>query len=299
MVNHWWEIQITAEPVLEELIFWRLQTFGCQGTSSQDRDHTRFIRAYLHQSQAQTLDLAALTLRLRQDAISLGFPSPVVHWQVVNEEDWATSWKAHWHPQEIGDRLIIYPAWIKPPATSERLVLRLNPGVAFGTGAHATTELCLEALEMHLDASFGPVGKLTVADIGCGTGVLAIAAILLADVQIYAVDTDPLAVEAACTSRALNQIHPDQMVVWEGSVEKLIQELKQPVEGLVCNILAETIIELTPQFSKITRPGSWGIISGILIEQADDVAKVLAAHGWEMNSLWRRQDWCCLNISRV
>lgn len=259
----------------------------------------RLIRAYYRQDLAQHLDLAALALQLRQDALSLDFPSPSVQWQLVNEEDWATSWKQYWHPQEIGDRLLIYPAWLTPPEVSERLVLRLNPGVAFGTGAHATTQLCLEALEMQLDDTFGPIGRVSIADIGCGTGILSIGAILLGAHQVYAVDTDPLAVEAACTSRALNQIHPDQMVVWPGSIAELAQRLALPVDGFVCNILAETIIELTPEFARITQAKAWGILSGILIEQADGVIQELAKHGWQLNSLWRRQDWCCLNISRV
>lgn len=297
-MNHWWEINVQAAPFLEELLFWRLQQFGCQGMSSQDQGQKRLIQAYLPQNQAQPLDLAALAIRLRQDALSQDLAEPTVQWHLIHEEDWAASWKDHWQPQEVGERLLINPAWMSLPDKCDRLILQLNPGVAFGTGAHPTTQLCLEALEMQLDETFEPIGDVVIADIGCGTGILAIAALLLGAYQTYAVDTDPLAVEAATVSRKLNGIDPMAMIVAEGSVETLVPLLKQPVDGLVCNILADVIVDIAPQLSQITRPGSWGIFSGLLVDQAETVVEALEKLGWTMTALWRRQSWCCLHVYR-
>jgi len=149
-INNWWEIQVLAEQALEEQIFWRLQSFGCQGMATQKKDGQIRVNSYLPVEKANVLDLAALALWLKQDAIASSYEAPATQWAVINDEDWSSSWKQHWNPQEIGDMFVIYPAWIDPPTHSDRKILRLDPGSAFGTGAHATTQLCLEALEMRL-----------------------------------------------------------------------------------------------------------------------------------------------------
>jgi ribosomal protein L11 methyltransferase len=292
--NNWWEIHVVGEPALEELVFWRLQAFGCQGTASQSVEAAYRVCGYLPQNQAGQLDLAALAQWLQEDAIAAGFPAPNVHWQIVKEEDWATSWQQHWHSQKVGDRLLIHPAWLPLPEQSDRLILKLNPGVAFGTGAHATTQLCLEALEMQLDQTFEPTTPAVIADIGCGTGILSIAALLLGAERAYAVDTDPLAVESACRSRDLNEISSDRLQVFAGSWE----QVPQPVDGIVCNILADVIIAIAPDLNTLIKPETWGIFSGILVGQAAAVTEALEQQGWTVGAAWRSGEWCCLNTRR-
>jgi len=295
MANSWWEIQILCDGALEETIFWRLEMFGCRGMSSEVKGYSSLIGAYLPQEQAHVLDLAALALALRQDALCVGMPIPAVQWDLIDDEDWATTWKEYWQPQEIGDRLLINPAWLPKPEHTDRLILQLEPGVAFGTGDHATTQLCLESLEMRL----GSGNKdLTIADIGCGSGILSIGAILLGAKQAYAVDTDPLAVKAASESRDLNGIDAHHLVVEEGSVDRVAALIDAPVDGIVCNILAVVIIDLIPQMTAIVHPHTWGIFSGILLDQAKPVADTLEENGWIVAALWKRQDWCCMNVRR-
>ena len=293
MANSWWEIEILSDPGLEESIFWRLEKFGCRGMSSELKEYSQLVRAYVPEIQAQLLDLAALALWLRQDALIADMPLPVTHWHLIDEEDWATNWKQYWQPQEIGDRILIYPAWLPTPEPSERKILRLDPGMAFGTGTHQTTQLCLEALEMRLGSD---ANNQVIADLGCGSGILSIGAVLLGAKKAYAVDTDPLAVLATVSNRELNNISEQQVLVEKGSIEKLIEIVKEPVDGLVCNILAEVIIDLIPEMSAIVKPTSWGILSGVILEQVKPVADTLEQHGWSVATLWRRQDWCCFNI---
>lgn len=259
------------------------------------RGYGFLVKAYLPQIKAQQLDLAALALLLRQDALCAGLSTPAVQWNLIEEEDWSSSWKEHWHPQEIGDRFLINPAWIPPPEQTDRLIIKLDPGVAFGTGAHATTQLCLESLEMRLDS---PDSDAVVADIGCGSGILSVGALLLGAKQAYAVDTDPLAVLSTISNREMNQIDNSRLWVEEGSIDRLVKTLSSPVDGILCNILAEVIIDLIPQMGQISKPTTWGILSGILLEQVKPIADTLEQHGWIVATLWRRQDWCCLNIRR-
>jgi len=302
MANTWWELQILCEPDLEDSIFWRLDNFGCRGTAIERQGNSFLVKSYLPQFQAQLLDLAALSLWLRQDALCVGLSVPVMRWQLINEQDWASSWKQHWQPQEIGDRFLINPAWLPIPENTDRLIIRLDPGVAFGTGAHATTQLCLESLEMRLSAtmpfaSHDKSDPAVIADIGCGSGILSIGALLLGAKKVYAVDTDPLAVRSTLENIVLNEINPECLVTLEGSIDVLTGLVKE-VDGIVCNILADVIIELIPKMSAIVKPSTWGIFSGILLEQSKAVADTLEKNGWVVATLWRRKEWCSLNVRR-
>ena len=295
LVNSWWEVQVLCDPALEDTVFWRFETFGGHGTASQRRTNVRQIQAYFPQEEFELLDLAAVALRIKQDAICAELATPQTTWRLIDEEDWSKSWKDHWSPQEIGDRFIINPAWMDQPKGTDRLVLQLDPGAAFGTGTHPTTQLCLESLEMRIGKD---EPEAIVADIGCGSGILSIAALLLGAKQSYAVDIDPLAVRATQENAALNGVTSTHLQVQKGSLETLMETLDKPVDGILCNILAEVIVDLIPQLNEIAHPQSWGILSGILLDQSKLVADTLEQHGWVVATLWRRKEWCCLNIRR-
>jgi len=293
-INNWWEVEIFCDPSLEESYFWRLEQFGCRGMVSEIQGNGAFLRTYMPEIQAGLLDLAALSLWLLQDALSLGLTPPKVKWHLIDEQDWSSSWKQYWQPEEIGDRFLIYPAWLPVPPDPDRLILRLDPGAAFGTGNHPTTQLCLESLEMRV----GQGNDEVIADIGCGSGILSIGAVLLGSKQVYGVDTDPLAVYAARSNRDLNGISKKQLIIEEGSSDRIWELSDRPVNGIVCNILAEVIIDLIPQFASISQHDTWGILSGILLEQTKPIADTLEQNGWVVATLWKHKEWCCFNIRR-
>ena len=295
MSNNWWKIQILCDPSLEELVFWRLEKFGCPGTATEVKGKQHWITAYIPVKLASLGNLAALELSLKEDAMAFGVDLlSVTKWQEIQQEDWGSNWKKHWSITEIGDRFLICPAWLSPPPHTSRLVLRLDPGIAFGTGTHPTTSLCLEALEMR----FAVEKNQIIADIGCGSGILSIAASLLGAPQVYGVDIDPLAIYATKNNRNLNQIDAQKLTVARGSVEELMKLKSDGFNGIMCNILAETIIELIPQMTNLAKPTTWAILSGILLEQTAEVTHVVEEYGWIVATIWEREKWCCLNIRR-
>jgi ribosomal protein L11 methyltransferase len=295
--NNWWEIQILANQALDESLFWRLQTFGCDGTVSAIAGDQVLMKAYLPLQKSSLLDLSALALWATQDAIAIDCEAPIVTWRLISEEDWSTSWKQFWQPQKIGDAFIICPSWIELEDVGDRQIIHLDPGSAFGTGAHATTQLCLEALEMRL-MGIEPDSGTTFADVGCGSGILGIGAILLGASKVYAVDTDPLAVQATKFNFDRNNIDSDRLWVDQGSLGHLLKNLPNPVDGFACNILAEVIVDMIPYMQQLIKPNGWGILSGILLEQVPMIAEVLEEHDWVIATLWKQQDWSCLTIRK-
>jgi ribosomal protein L11 methyltransferase len=296
MPSQWWEIEILSGAELEDSLFWRLQEFGCQGTAQLRTPEGQITRCYIHQDQAQTADLEQLTAQVAADAAVFERPPPTVRWQLIDEEDWSENWKQHWQPMPLGDRLLILPAWLDPPANTSRLIIRLDPGTAFGTGAHPTTQLCLEGLEAEMLAH--PTRNQVLADVGCGSGILAIAALRLGAKQVYAVDTDPLAVSATLSNASLNLLNADQLWVAQGSVEHLVDWQHQglQLDGFLCNILAHIIQVLLPSLSELAVPQTWGILSGILVSQAAMVSESLEEYGWQVERQVNQEGWCRLHV---
>ncbi len=294
MSDRWWEIVVICDPVMEESVYWQLEKFGCSGTATEKTPDSCSIKAYLSDISVQSLDISNLSFWLEQDALLLESSPPKVDCHLIDDEDWASSWKEHWQPQAIGDRFLIYPAWLDSPPDTDRLILRLDPGAAFGTGTHPTTQMCLESVEMRLSQK---AESTVIADIGSGSGILSLGALLLGAKEIHAVDTDPLAVKTMKSNLALNNADVQKYKVIEGSVEKLTK-LGSTYDGIVCNILADIILEIFPQFDLITHSKSWAILSGILVEQADKVSDLVESKGWTIAALWKRGDWCCFNIRR-
>jgi ribosomal protein L11 methyltransferase len=292
MSNSWWEIKIECVPSLEETIFWRLSEFGCKGTSTQRQGQEISISAYIPQIQFKLIEISEVLNRIELDAAETGEPIPVSKCLLIDEEDWSSSWKQHWTTQPIGDRLLINPAWLEIPTDTDRIILQLDPGVAFGTGTHATTQLCLEALEMRLQ----PGTSASIADIGCGSGILSTAALLLGAQKVYAVDTDPLAVKATIENCELNGIESSRLITELGSIEMLQLIVPEPLDGFVCNILADVIIKLAPQMKEIVKPKGWAALSGILSSQVATVSYTMEQHGWVVGTVWNRQEWSCINL---
>ena len=253
--------QAIFEPGVGELPLWASVTMQALFEDGTDQ---RGLSAALHEL------LPAL------DAASL-------HFSTVEDQDWERVWMDQYQPMQFGERLWIYPWNIEPPAAGDEIVVRLDPGLAFGSGTHPTTALCLEWLD-HQDLH----GR-RVIDFGCGSGILAIAALKLGAGAALAIDNDPQALSATADNAERNQVGERLQRL---SVEQGPQAAAdvEPAEVLVANILAGPLAALAPDFARLTRPGGWLAISGILAEQADGLLERYA--DW-FEELWaeKREDW--------
>ncbi|MCT0230624.1 50S ribosomal protein L11 methyltransferase [Synechococcus sp. CS-1324] len=294
----WWRLELAVPPELEESLLWKLGALGVPRLALQHAPLTprcpRLV-AWLPAADWPLQERQRLAAALSGLGEPFGLVLPPLEWHEQHDEDWSSSWKRHWQPDPVGRRLLILPAWLEPPAElRDRLVIRLDPGSAFGTGSHPTTRLCLEAIET-LDLS-----RQRVADLGCGSGILALAALRLGATSAAAVDTDSLAVRATGENASLNGIGVDAagpLQVALGSVEELATLLAgEPADVLLCNILAPVIEALAPRFRSVLSSRGVGLLSGLLVDQQPGLDKALAAAGWRSRLLAEQGGWGLLEI---
>ncbi len=223
------------------------------------------------------------------------YPLPAPAFRTIEEQDWANAWKEHYHPFQVGKRIWIRPSWYgeKPLATGETagfgdITLVLDPGMAFGTGLHPTTQTCLIALEN----SIRPGDK--VLDVGTGSGILAIAAVKLGAAFVTAIDTDDMAVKASLDNAQFNAVG-QQLSIWQGDLSTVGEDQWDVV---VVNILAPVIINLlrSERLLDYVLPKGWLILSGIIDEQQPDVEAAVSAAGGRVTGRLFRRDWVTLIV---
>ena len=211
----------------------------------------------------------------------------------LGENDWAYSWQKYYKPLTIGERLYVVPQWEKDqPVPAGKTAVYLDPGLTFGTGSHASTQLCLEGVEEHTAPG------CSVLDLGCGSGILSIAALVLGAGYAAAVDIDPKAVGVAYENAALNGIGKDIYHVCAGDVigdEELAGRLAERRYDLVlANIVADVIIPLSARVPQLMAPDGVFLCSGIIDSRADEVAAALAAHGLTVTKKREKNGWAAL-----
>ena len=254
---------------------------------SLERDLTQpvTLRTYLHRAAgaAEAVGQIQGTLNL------LGQLRPIGPLQVrsMKEEDWGQAWKEYYPVLQVGERIVIVPAWRRRRPRAGEVALTMDPGMAFGTGLHPTTQLCLQALERLLRPGMG------VLDLGTGSGILAIAAVKLGSGPVLALDTDPVAVHAA--GRNVRRNRPNEQVeVRQGTLEPGMG----PFDLILANLLARTLREMAGLLAAALAPGGVLIGSGVLVEQAEEVAAAFAAAGLHPIEQPVLGDWVALVAGR-
>lgn len=248
------------------------------------------VKAYLPASSfiAETVEEIKLALaNLKNFDINIG--DEILQTALVDEEDWATAWKQYYHPVKISERFTIVPTWedYKPVSTDE-LIIELDPGMAFGTGTHPTTVMCLQALEKVVKSGD------SVVDVGTGSGVLAIGAALLGAGKVHALDLDEVAVKSAQENVELNKVN-DVVEVFHGN---LLDSINEPADVVVGNLLAEIIMSFTDDAFSIVKPGGKYITSGIIGFKKDEVKRSLENSGFEIEEVLMMEDWVAIIAKR-
>ncbi|MCK1988675.1 50S ribosomal protein L11 methyltransferase [Lysinibacillus fusiformis] len=241
---------------------------------------TSFLNETVEEIKAAITNLTNFNIDIGENVVSI---------VEVNEEDWATAWKQYYHPVKISERFTIVPTWEQyTPVSTDELIIELDPGMAFGTGTHPTTVMCLQGLEKVIKEGD------TVVDIGTGSGVLSIGAALLGAKNVHALDLDEVAVRSAQENVALNKVE-DKVAVFHGN---LLDTVKEPADVVVANILAEIIMSFTDDAFTIVKPGGLYVTSGIIGAKRDDVKVALEASGFIIEEVLLMEDWVAIIARR-
>jgi ribosomal protein L11 methyltransferase len=212
-------------------------------------------------------------------------PIPAPSFSTVVEEDWADAWKEHFYPVRIGERIVVKPTWRGFEAAPGDIILEMDPGMAFGTGLHPTTQMCLLALEERIEPG------MQVLDLGTGSGILALAAAKLGAAGVLALDNDPVAVAAAQENVRRNGL-TQRVTVACGSLDQTTDSFHL----VVVNILAKVIVTLAQQgLAKRVKPGGEWVAAGIIESQVGDVAAALEAAGLSVTAQRQISDWVTLS----
>ena len=207
----------------------------------------------------------------------------------VKDEDWENNWKQYYQPLKIGSRLLVVPEWLHPENPEHRVEVLLDPGMIFGTGAHASTQMCMEELERAIQ------GGEEVLDLGSGSGILSITALLLGAQHATGVDIDPKAEDIARQNAAINQLGPDRFTALTGDVigdTAMMEKLKKSYDIVLANIVADVIIPLAPAAASFLSEDSVFICSGILNTRLPEVLSALEKAGMQILSTQQQDDWC-------
>lgn len=205
-------------------------------------------------------------------------------------EDWVNNWKQYFHPMPIGNKLLIRPTWEDEYDAGDRKVLHIEPGLAFGTGSHPTTKLCLETLEKYID------DNSTVLDIGCGSGILSIAALLLGAQSAFGVDIDSLAVKTAMANAAENGFDNSKFNIVQGN---LSDKVTGKFNVVVANIVADIIIEFNRNVAEFLTDDGVYITGGIIESREDEVLYSFAQNGFEVKERFEEKGWLVFVVKKV
>lgn len=304
---NWLEVSLTVNGELAEAVADVLARFAPNGVMTEqgvkfvnDEDEGTAtgpitVRAYLPMDE----HIEETRQKLEESLYYLGLiqPLPAATFKPIADQNWMEAWKQHYKPIPIGKRLIIIPAWLDSPEPN-RVPIKIDPGMAFGTGTHPTTQLCLALMENYVEAKHA--SPLRVIDVGCGSGILSIAALKLGAKQVLGVDIDIESVKNSRENADTNGIG-EELILGQGSVKEILDGkfAFKSAPLVVANILAPIIIRLFDAgLADLVEPNGAIILSGILFEQSQNVIEVAQVKGLRMNEKSQMGDWVALAMSR-
>lgn len=260
------------------------------------KDCESCIKVYLaDNSQGNELfnEIKKFVENLKTEYMDVDFGRLEITTRTLNEEDWANNWKQYFKPFTVSDKIIIKPSWEEYNESTEgKLILEIDPGMSFGTGQHHTTRLCIEQIIKHMTEG------MRVLDMGCGSGILSIASILLGAENCVGVDIDENAVRIAKENAELNNIYEDRFTVYCGDVtndEKLQEKIgNNKYDMIAVNIIAQIIMGMSMTFPKFLKKGGLVIASGIIKKYLQDVLDNFKELGFEVIEIKDSEEWVCV-----
>lgn len=248
-------------------------------------------------SNSQGVDMLSairtMLLAMKQDETDNLYGRLEAELSSIREEDWANNWKQYFKPIRIGEKLVIKPSWEEYSDDGDRIILEIDPASSFGTGQHHTTRLCLELLEKSLDKGD------RILDMGCGSGILSIGAMLLGAEDAVAVDIDENAAATAAENAAKNNIPADKYHTYYGNIlgdEALADEIDFKYDIITANIVADVLIAMKDYFVRYLRDGGTLIVSGIIEERMDEVIDALVSVGFKEPVVNVKEGWAAVKF---
>jgi len=297
-INNWYKLTFEIESNLEEIICWKLNELGISSYGFEillNNKNKKKVLIWLPALNWQESLRIKLERNIKEVLAKNFHPINCFEWNVIEEEDWLTSWKNFWGPETIGRNLLVLPCWLElPEEYKNKQVVKIDPGAAFGTGGHPTTSLCLEELEKI------SLTRKEILDIGSGSGILSIASRLFGADKIYSVDNDYLAINATESNFRLNFGNLNNLNTCLGSFDEFISKYSLiKFDLILCNILAEVIKGIIPDICNCLKTDGEVILSGILYSQKDEIIKLLKASNFQINGVSSKKDWVCVKAQKI
>ena len=303
ILERWIEITILVSPEDVEAASWMLSEITGEGIAIEPQiqrldsrdfgyvelDEPVAVRGYVESTSAtQTYSMVESFL----EKIEFAGMSPVTMFHELDSDDWSEKWKCFYTIEHVGKRIVIQPSWLDYEAQVGDIVLNLDPGAAFGTGQHETTQLCLSAIEDQVQAGSSMI------DVGCGSGILAIAAVKLGAAKVYALDIDPEAIRVTENNALTNGVS-EQITACVGALRRapLLMGDARNMDLVVVNISSATVLDLLSMLSKVLSSNGRAIVSGFLERDVYEVEEVARRFGLSKLEMHTQGDWACLVLT--
>ena len=297
-IKNWFELTFEIETNLEEIIIWKLNDLGISSYAFEillnNKNNKKVIIWLPNLNWSESLRIK-LVRNIKEVLDKNNYQTNCFEWNLIEQEDWISSWKKYWGPELVGDNLLVLPCWLElPEEYKNKKVIKIDPGAAFGTGSHPTTSLCLEELEKI------SLSSKKILDIGSGSGILSIAAKCFGANEIYALDNDYLAINSTESNFRLNFGTLNDLKTYLGPFDSLVSKYTlKNFDFILCNILAEVIKGIIPDIRNCLKIDGEVILSGILNSQKDEIIKLLNASNLRINDVSSKKDWVCITAQKI
>lgn len=296
------EIIIESNPLYNEFIGEILHQEGCKGIVLSEEffsgplsgEQSNTIKAFLPDNKKSFNIIDNIKTRLKEEKKYFQNEetgSWEVSYKISNDEDWAESWKQYWHPMKIGEKIVICPSWeeYKDKVDSD-IIINLDPGGAFGTGTHATTRLCIQALEKILTEDHQINNAI---DVGTGSGILAIAAAKLGVKNIYGIDIECVSIEASIENAEKNNV--SELCHFD---DKSIRKTYEEYDLVIVNILAKTIHSMAEDIKRITKRNGTLLLSGLITKTVQPTTEIFESLGFTIQEILQEEEWHAIIAKR-